>query len=160
MRKLTIPIPRTTFSNLQRMFPNLFLDVREIPGSEENPRGGREKNAVILFVDNSKLKCKETYDPDSPIKERYEYFYDWYNEDGILLKKFHAHYHPNGTPAEITKYDPWHVHIKLNFADQHGDNRRGVEPGRTIIDVLQEIEGYISIRKFDKRKSEADKTIK
>jgi hypothetical protein len=25
--------------------------------------------------------------------------------------KFHAHYHPDGTPAKITQYDPFHIHV-------------------------------------------------
>ncbi|WP_157322363.1 toxin-antitoxin system TumE family protein [Paenibacillus anseongensis] len=116
------------------------------------PGGGREIRFKLVFYDGSRLDCREIFDPNSQIKELYEYYYDWFNADGVLLKKFHAHYHPNSTPVEITQYDPWHFHLKLNFADQHGDNRSSADPeGMTLQDVLKEIKGYIAIRQYDCR---------
>lgn len=28
--------------------------------------------------------------------------------------KFHAHYHPDGTPISISKFDPFHIHDANN----------------------------------------------
>ncbi|WP_339306653.1 DUF6516 family protein [Paenibacillus sp. FSL L8-0435] len=70
--------------------------------------------ALELFVKQLSLMiyrrmyCVEEIDRNGGFIELY--WYDWYDDQKELVMKFHAHYHPDETPANITMYDPFHIH--------------------------------------------------
>ncbi|MEK3883910.1 hypothetical protein [Paenibacillus sp. PL2-23] len=137
MSRTTLNIPKTTFLNLSYIY-NEILEARtaEVNNRELDHKKGREVNAKITFhYTDCYLRCKEIFEPSTYLLV--EYYYDWYAGNGEILGKYHAHYHPNGTPAEITQYDPWHWHVPKDLTDKEGERQAG-PIGYTIHDVLRE----------------------
>lgn len=142
MSQKLLNIPKTTFSNLEYIYADI-LEVRfaETKQEELDHKKGREINARITFhYDDCYLQCREIFDSNQQL---IEYYYDWYAGNGEVLLKFHAHYHPVGTPEEITQFDPWHWHVPKNVGDKDGERQQSAA-GYTIHNVLEEhVKRYI-----------------
>ncbi|WP_162515390.1 hypothetical protein [Paenibacillus pinistramenti] len=121
---------------------NEILEVRfsETERKQLDHKKGREVNAKITFhYYNGNLRCREIFEGTELI----EYYYDWYANNGAIIQKFHAHYHPGGTPEEITQFDPWHWHVPKSVDDVEG-HRIASRPGYSIHDVMEDhIKPYI-----------------
>ncbi|MDF9840161.1 MULTISPECIES: hypothetical protein [unclassified Paenibacillus] len=133
MRHQFLGLNKTVFSNLEYLYKEI-LEVRysETPRGELDHKKGREINAKITFhYYDGYLKCREIFEGSQLI----EYYYDWYANNGVIIQKFHAHYHPGGTPDEITQFDPWHWHVPKNIEDFDGQRVPSI-PGYSIHDVM------------------------
>jgi hypothetical protein len=103
---LALEIPKSNFLLIEQNYSDIIEEVRE--GANGIRSDSRSKRKTIVFRDFSKLICIEELDASGFIEI---YWYDWYNADNTqYIMKFHAHYHPDGTPAEISMYDPFHIH--------------------------------------------------
>jgi Family of unknown function (DUF6516) len=135
---MTLKIPRTGFHVLKLDFPDLLMEIRDkdqrsLP-SRYMSKGFSVQAKVLVFHDLSKLHCIEKV--DIATQEIEEYWYDWENTQGEVIMKFHGHYHEPGTPPEITQFDPFHIHKKLNPQDYKASHRELNHQYRTVRDVL------------------------
>ncbi|GGA30951.1 toxin-antitoxin system TumE family protein [Paenibacillus physcomitrellae] len=105
---MALEIPRSNFRFIERNFSDLILEIRDGVGGILG--GVRSIRKTIVFQDTSKLYCIEELDSNGEFIELY--WYDWYDHDKSLIMKFHAHYHKDGTPPQITMYDPFHIHLR------------------------------------------------
>ncbi|MFB5760041.1 toxin-antitoxin system TumE family protein [Paenibacillus medicaginis] len=103
---MSLEIRKSNFYFIEENYSDIIQEVRE--GANGIPSDGKSVRKTILFRDFSKMYCVELLDTAKQYIELY--WYDWYGENQELIMKFHAHYHPDGTPASITKYDPYHIH--------------------------------------------------
>ena len=128
-------ITKTTFSNLEVRYEQIFsVSFSETPQGQLDHKKGREVLAKIRFFDDTcYLQCREIFDNNNLV----EYYYDWYAGNDTILQKFHAHYHPNDTPEEVKKFDPWHWHVPKDEIEKDGQRVPSKE-GYTIDDVLEE----------------------
>ena len=128
-------IPKTIFSNLEVRYEQIFnVSFSETPKDQLNHKKGREVLAKIKFYDDDcYLHCREIFEKN----ELLEYYYDWYAGNGTILQKFHAHYHPNDAPEEVSRFDPWHWHVPKDENEKEGQRVPSKE-GYTIHDVLEE----------------------
>lgn len=91
---------------IEQNFSDIIEEIRDGANGIRSDR--RSNRKTIVFRDFSKLVCIEELDAAGCIEI---YWYDWFESNQSLIMKFHAHYHPDGTPAEITLYDPFHIHV-------------------------------------------------
>lgn len=105
---MNLEMPRSNFYFIEQNFKDIIQEVREGVGGLTSHAGVIRK--TIVFLDMSKMLCTEFLDDTKRYIELY--WYDWYDSDKKLIMKFHAHYHQDGTPAEITKFDPFHIHAQ------------------------------------------------
>jgi hypothetical protein len=98
----------------------------------------RNIRKTILFHDMSKMHCIEFLDETRSEIELY--WYDWYEPNQQLIMKFHAHYHKDGTPKEITVHDPFHIQTNSH----RGPNKRF----RELNDILE----FIRLRQLSLKK--------
>ncbi|BCG61351.1 hypothetical protein [Paenibacillus sp. URB8-2] len=93
--------------NIKNVHPDIVLDVTQDNQSAYNP-----KFTIKLIGWNSYLKCEEHGDKTGNLQA---FFYNWYNQDGTLIMKFHNHGHDQypDVPAEITEFDPVHLQFPL-----------------------------------------------
>jgi hypothetical protein len=102
---LSLGIPKSNFYFIEDNFSDIILEIRNGANGLQSDNGTIRK--TIVFRDFSKMTCIEILD-----ESRHEielYWYDWYEQNQQLIMKFHAHYHPDGTPKEITVFDPFHI---------------------------------------------------
>ncbi|WP_420916913.1 toxin-antitoxin system TumE family protein [Paenibacillus thiaminolyticus] len=64
----------------------------------------------MVFRDFSKLQCHEIIDVNGEIES---YYYNWNDSNGNLIMKFHAHFHPSGTPYEIARNTVINVNLTM-----------------------------------------------
>ncbi|MDP4095640.1 DUF6516 family protein [Paenibacillus sp. P96] len=134
---MSLEIRRSNFLFIEQNFSDIIQEVRE--GADGLHSDGRAVRKTIIFHDFSKMYCVEMLDKDKQYIELY--WYDWYNENKQLIMKFHAHYHPDGTPASITKFDPYHLHSST-------DTRHHNEKFRELNDILE----FIRVRQLSLKK--------
>lgn len=104
---MSLGIPKSNFYFIEANFKDIIEEIREgVNGLSSDARLIRK---TIVFRDMSKMLCIESLDPTRGYIELY--WYDWYDSNKQQIMKFHAHYHPDGTPVEITKFDPYHLHV-------------------------------------------------
>ncbi|WP_336775357.1 toxin-antitoxin system TumE family protein [Paenibacillus sp. MMO-58] len=104
---MSLGIPKSNFLFIETNFKDIIEEVREGVNGLSSQAGLIRK--TIVFRDMSKMLCTEVLDPTRACIELY--WYDWYGSNKKEIMKFHAHYHPDGTPVEITKFDPYHMHV-------------------------------------------------
>jgi hypothetical protein len=127
---LSLGIPRSNFNFIEQNFADIIEEVRNGANGLESEPGIIRK--TIIFRDFSKMHCIEMLRQN----EIELYWYDWYDDKKELIMKFHAHYHPEGTPAEIKMYDPYHFHAK--------DDRFHNESFRELNSILE----FIRVRQL------------
>lgn len=129
---MSLEIPKSNFYFVEQNFADIIEEVRDgVGGLKSDSKSARK---TIVFRDMSKMHCIEELDRMGYIEL---YWYDWYDSDKQIIMKFHAHYHQDGTPVRITKYDPFHIH-------NHADGRLVNEKFRELNDILE----FIRIRQF------------
>ena len=133
---MSLGIPKSNFNFIEANFSDIILEIRNgVNGLSSDARTIRK---TIVFHDFSKMYCIEILnDRQSEIEL---YWYDWYGQDRQLIMKFHAHYHPDGTPKEITVHDPFHIQT---------DSYRG--PNETFRELNQILE-FIRLRQLSLKK--------
>lgn len=47
-------------------------------------------------------------------------------ENGEVLQEFHAHYHPNEAPEDVSQFDPWNFHVLQTIGDKDGHRVAGI----------------------------------
>jgi hypothetical protein len=104
----------TDTDNLENIYPSVILDVRIT-----NDSAFRPKFKIVLRNSNTYLDCEEYGNSKGLI----EFWYNWYNNDGSLIMKFHNHGHPVAADYHVTKYDPVHLQLKENAEDNDGRKR-------------------------------------
>jgi len=113
---LSLGIPRSNYFFIEQNFSDIILEIRNVVGVPYSDK--RTIRKVILFHDLSKMYCTEIINDAGNDIELY--WYDWYAHNQQLIIKFHAHYHPNGTPKEITVHDPFHIQTQYHrTSNQH-----------------------------------------
>jgi len=123
---VSLEIPRSNFYFIESNFQDIIAEIREgVGGLVSDSRNTRK---TIVFRDMSKMYCHEFLDRGKQYIELY--WYDWYDNNKQLIMKFHAHYHEDGTPAKITQFDPYHIHV-------YSDTRMTNEKFRELILVLE-----------------------
>jgi len=103
---LALKIPKSNFRFIENDFSDIIMEIRD--GAQGLPNSARTIRKTIVFTDLSKMYCVEEIDRNGVFIELY--WYDWYDAQKEVVMKFHAHYHPDETPASITMYDPFHIH--------------------------------------------------
>ncbi|UHA75469.1 toxin-antitoxin system TumE family protein [Paenibacillus sp. 481] len=102
---MSLGIPKSNFNFIEINFSDIILEIRN--GANGLPSDARTIRKTIVFQDLSKMYCTEIL--ENTRREIELYWYDWYEHNQQLIMKFHAHYHPDGTPKEITIHDPFHI---------------------------------------------------
>ncbi|WP_435922558.1 toxin-antitoxin system TumE family protein [Paenibacillus sp. DYY-L-2] len=119
---MALEIPKSNFRFIEQNFSDIILEIRD--GVNGIRSGAKSIRKTIVFRDTSKLHCIEELDSNGSYIELY--WYDWYDNNKNLIMKFHAHYHPDGTPAEITVFDPYHIHLS-NESRIHNTSHRELD---------------------------------
>ena len=102
---MSLGIPKSNFNFIENNYSDIILEIRHGANGLQGDAGTIRK--TIVFRDFSKMTCIEILDE---LRREIElYWYDWYEQNQQLIMKFHAHYHSDGTPKEITVYDPFHI---------------------------------------------------
>ncbi|WP_209369635.1 DUF6516 family protein [Priestia megaterium] len=142
----TLGIKRTNFKRLKLDF-NMIIEDISMGAYKKSPvyHGPNVivQSEVIEFHSALRiphLYCVEYVDKVSG--EIIEYFYDWEGR-GEVFMKFHAHYHPPGTPAEITKYDPFHLHRREHPDDKQAKLREKDITYQSLFNVLVHIKDMV-----------------
>ncbi|RLQ92282.1 DUF6516 family protein [Falsibacillus albus] len=150
--KKTLGIKRTNFSKLGRLdFRDIIEEVNEIFGVEVPGHHGpyvsiqAKRIRFKLFLSIPSLKCVEFI--DNQTDEIIEYFYDWDDSPGTLMK-FHAHYHPKEAPGHVKEFDPFHLHMKENEFDQEAKKRERDNEYKCLYNVLLFIKRYVYVRRY------------
>jgi len=153
MRK-TLGIKRTNFPRLERLdFRDIIEEVNNIFGVEVPGHHGPNVSVQAkrirfkLFLPIPSLKCVEYI--DNQTNEIIEYFYDWEDASGTLMK-FHGHYHPEEAPDEIKEFDPFHLHIKEDEFDREARKRERDDEYRCLYQVLLFIKRYVYVTRYTK----------
>lgn len=133
---MSLEIRKSNFFFIELNFKDIILEVRD--GVDGVKSDKRHVWKTIVFRDMSKMHCHEFLDHAKQFIELY--WYDWYDEKKQLIMKFHAHYHNDGTPAKITQFDPYHIHLD-------SDKRIHNEKFRELMMILE----FIRLRQAIKR---------
>jgi hypothetical protein len=153
--KKTLGIKRTNFHRLERLdFRDIIEEVNDIFGLEVP--GHHSPNVTVqakrirfkLFLSIPSLKCVEYI--DNQTGEIIEYFYDWDDHDGTLMK-FHAHFHPEEAPDKVKEFDPFHLHLKENEFDNQAKKRERDNEFKCLYNVLMFIKRHIYVSKYAKK---------
>ncbi|SEK40754.1 DUF6516 family protein [Paenibacillus sp. OK003] len=123
---MSLEIRKSNFLFIESNFSDIISEVRD--GANGIRSDSRSIRKTIVFHDFSKLICIEELDKGRNFIELY--WYDWYETNQQLIMKFHAHYHPDGTPASIIQFDPFHIH-------SNDDKRHHNESFRELNDILE-----------------------
>jgi hypothetical protein len=104
---MSLGIPASQFFFIEQDFANIIKKCEDGAfGDPDNPPHVRRK--TYFFCDDSYLIISESVTQHNEIER---FYYHWLDKDNKPLQIFHGHYHPPGTPRNVTKYDPFHVHI-------------------------------------------------
>lgn len=148
----TLGIKRSNFRQLERLdFKDIIEEVRDIFGVEipgyHAPNVSVQAKRIIFKLDLylPSLKCIEFIHNDT--NEIIEYFYDWEDAKGTLMK-FHAHFHPPDTPDYIRKFDPFHLHLKKDQFDQQATMREPDREYKCLYNILLFIKKYAYVSKY------------
>lgn len=148
----TLGITRSNFNRLERLdFKDIIEECRNIFGVEVPGYHGTKVSVqakVIVFrpsLQIPNLKCVEFI--DNATNEIIEFFYDWGDSSNMLMK-FHGHYHPDGTPEEIKRYDPFHLHLKIDRNDTELKKREKDTQYKCLYNVLIFIKQYVYVHTY------------
>lgn len=150
----TLGIKRTNFNQLEKLdFKDIIEEVNDIIGVEIPGHHGPNVSVqakLIRFrvsLEIPPLKCVEYI--DNSTQEIVEYFYDWGDSSGTLMK-FHAHYHPKGAPAIVKKFDPFHLHVKENKYDTEAKKREPDNEFQCLYKVLLFIKRHVYVTQYNR----------
>lgn len=148
----TLGIKRTNFARLERLdFRDIIEEVNDIFGVDVPNHHGPNVSVQAkrirfkLFLSIPSLKCVEYI--DNQTNEIIEYFYDWDDKSGTLMK-FHGHYHPKEAPLTVKAFDPFHLHLKENEFDTEAKKRERDDEYKCLYNVLLFIKRYAYITKY------------
>jgi len=105
LSKKHLNLPASSIEALHKMFAGIILDSRNVD------KNGRHTSYLYLrhtfiFKDGSRLYIREQLTKDGFIET---YYYDWEDENGNTILKFHSEPHPDD-PRYQTDTEPFHVH--------------------------------------------------
>ncbi|WGU93395.1 DUF6516 family protein [Paenibacillus dendritiformis] len=138
---MSLGIKKSSFRFLNMEYDDIILEIR--PGAFSLPSEPRSVRQTIVFRDFSKLQCHEIIDANGEIES---YYYNWNDSNGNLIMKFHAHFHPAGTPYEIARFDPFHTHKKEDQFDEHGNHRESNNAAKDLYTILYVIKQALYVR--------------
>ena len=116
MAYVMINLPATNYSLLEKEFEEI-IEIRN--GANGLPSEAGAIRKTIVFSDFQKLSCQE-FIKDGMIN----YFhYDYYDEKGNIIMKFHSEEHPENPEIQKMQHYPFHIHVKENAMDLKADKR-------------------------------------
>ncbi|MFS0862179.1 hypothetical protein [Fredinandcohnia sp. 179-A 10B2 NHS] len=152
----TLGIKRTNFKQFESLdFRDIIEEVNNIFGVEVPGHHGPNVSVQAkrirfkLFLTIPSLKCVEYI--DNQTNEIIEYFYDWDDSSGTLMK-FHAHYHPDEAPEKVKEFDPFHLHLKVNEFDTEAKRRERDNEYKCLYNVLLFIKRHAYVSKHLQKK--------
>lgn len=152
LMKKTLEIKRTNFKQYEKLdFRDIIEEVQDILGVEVpthyGPKVSVQAKRIFFKLDLNlpSLKCVEFI--DNATNEIIEYFYDWEDKKGTLMK-FHAHYHPKEASKEVKQFDPFHLHLKENQFDTEAKKREPDNEYQCLFKVLMFIKRQAYVTKY------------
>lgn len=141
MSKVKQPLYLADVNNLKNNFPGIVHDATTLMGHNY-----RNQKFRIELLCGGYMLCEEQGKSNLVLET---YYYNWHNDDGTLVIKFHNHYHPPATPNSISQFDPLHIQSPDSLTDFHG-NVYNHSPFQSLDDILDYLITFTIINRWKK----------